>query len=152
MTLRTNLILGLCALALAAPVLADPARGHITGIGGVFIKARDPKALAAWYRDVLGLPLQAWGGAALRYDAPGHPPAAAWSAFAASSSYFAPSASPVMIDYAVDDLDALGVRLHDKGVAFLKRNDDASGRFAWILDPEGNKVELWEPPRVAASP
>ena len=148
MMLRTNLILGLVALALAAPALADPAPGHVTGIGGVFIKARDPKALAAWYRDVLGLPLQAWGGAALRYDAPGHPPAAAWGAFAASSSYLAPSTSTVMIDYAVDDLDALGARLHDKGVEFLTRSDDASGRFAWILDPEGNKVELWEPKRA----
>jgi predicted enzyme related to lactoylglutathione lyase len=148
---RTNLILWLAALAAPALALADPdpAPGHVTGIGGVFIKARDPKALAAWYRDMLGLPLQPWGGAALRYDAPGHPPAAAWSAFAASSSYFAPSTSTVMIDYAVDDLDALGARLHDRGVEFLARSDDASGRFAWILDPEGNKVELWEPKRAA---
>jgi len=99
---------------------------------------------------VLGLPLQPWGGAALRYDAPGHPPAAAWSAFAASSNYFSPSTSDFMIDYAVDDLDALVARLTAKGVAILKRSDDdQSGRFAWILDPEGNKVELWEPKRAA---
>jgi catechol 2,3-dioxygenase-like lactoylglutathione lyase family enzyme len=129
--------------AQAAP---DQPAGHVTGIGGVFFKAKDPKALAAWYRDVLGMPVQSWGGAALRYDAPGHPPAAAWSAFAASSSYFAPSNGDFMINYAVDDMDALVKRLRDKGVAVLKQtDDDANGRFAWILDPEGNKIELWEP-------
>ena len=146
-------IVALCVGVLAmtgAAQAAPPEPGHITGIGGVFFKAKDPKALAAWYRDVLGLPLQPWGGAALRYDAPGHPPAAAWSAFAASSNYFSPSTSDFMIDYAVDDLDALLARLKDKGVAILKRSDDdQSGRFAWILDPEGNKVELWEPKHSA---
>ena len=141
---------GILAMTGAARAAPAPEPGHITGIGGVFFKAKDPKALAAWYRDVLGLPLQPWGGAALRYDAPGHPPAAAWSAFAASSSYFSPSTSDFMIDYAVDDLDALVARLKDKGVAILKRSDDdQSGRFAWILDPEGNKVELWEPKHAA---
>ena len=152
MPLRANSMLCLGVLALAAHCAAAPAEpaGHVTGIGGVFIKAKDPKALAAWYRDVLGMPVQAWGGAALRYDAPGHPPAAAWSAFAASSNYFAPSTSDFMINYAVDDLDALLKRLHDKGVAVIKQtDDDANGRFAWILDPEGNKIELWEPKRAS---
>lgn len=97
---------------------------------------------------MLGLPVQAWGGAALRYDAPGHPPAAAWSAFAASSSYFAPSAGDFMIDYAVDDLDALLERLRERGVEIVKQADDDNGRFAWILEPEGHKVELWEPKRA----
>jgi len=147
MTVRTFLATCLSALAMAGPAQAAPEQppGHVTGIGGVFVKAKDPKALAAWYRDVLGLPVQAWGGAALRYDAPRHPPAAAWSAFAASSAYFAPSTSDVMIDYAVDDMDALVKRLQDKGVAILKQADDDNGRFAWVLDPEGHKVELWEP-------
>ncbi len=152
MTVRTTVMLCLGILALAAPgrpALADPPAGHVTGIGGVFFKAKDPKALAAWYRDVLGLPLEAWGGAALRYDAPKHPPAAAWSAFPASTAYFSPSTSAFMINYAVDDLDALAARLHAKGVEILKRqDDDANGRFAWVLDPEGNKVELWEPKRT----
>ena len=91
MTLRAILILCLGVLVMADSSRSAPAEpaGHITGIGGVFLKAKDPKALAAWYRDVLGLPLQPWGGAALRYDAPGHPPAAAWSALPGSSSYFA---------------------------------------------------------------
>jgi len=156
MSLRIVLTLCLGAVAAAGPARAEPTlpvaqpAGHITGIGGVFIKARDPKALAAWYRDMLGLPLQPWGGAALRYDAAGHPPAAAWAAFPASSAYFAPSASAVMIDYAVDDLDAIVKRLQDHEVAILKRSDDENGRFAWLLDPEGNKVELWEPKRAPA--
>jgi predicted enzyme related to lactoylglutathione lyase len=132
----------------AAPAASAAPAGHVTGVGGVFIKARDPKALVAWYRDVLGLPIQAWGGAVLHADAPGHPPVVAWTAMAASSSYFAPSTSPFMIDYAVDDMDAMVARLNAKGVAILKRSDDdANGRFAWILDPEGNKIELWQPKR-----
>lgn len=127
---------------------AEPA-GHITGVGGVFFKAKDPKALAAWYRDVLGLPLEDWGGAALRYDAPNHPPVLTWSAFPASTNYFAPSGGNFMINYAVDDMDAFLARLQTKGVTALKREDDPNGRFAWILDPEGNKIELWEPKRTA---
>jgi predicted enzyme related to lactoylglutathione lyase len=152
MTVRAIVALCVGVLALAGvdrPARAEPA-GHITGVGGVFFKARDPKALAAWYRDVLGLPLEAWGGAALRYDAAGHPPAAAWSAFPAATKYFAPSTGDFMIDYAVDDMDAILARAGAKGVAVLKRtDDDPSGRFAWILDPEGNKIELWEPKRPA---
>lgn len=127
---------------------APQAPGHVTGVGGVFFKARDPKALAAWYREVLGIDVQSWGGAALKTDAPGHPPAVAWSAFPATTKYFEPSTSPFMINYSVDDMDALARRLEAKGVAILKRvDDDANGRFAWILDPEGNKLELWEPKR-----
>ena len=130
-----------------AATSAEPA-GHITGVGGVFFKAKDPKALAAWYRDVLGMPLEVWGGAKLRYDAPNHPPALIWNAFPASTSYFAPSTGEFMINYAVDDMDAFLARLGTKGVAILKRADEANGRFAWILDPENNKIELWEPKRA----
>ena len=126
---------------------AEPA-GHVTGVGGVFFKAKDPKALAAWYRNVLGLSMEAWGGAALRYDAPKHPSVLIWNAFPASTNYFAPSNSAFMINYAVGDMDALLARLRAKGVEILKReDDDPNGRFAWILDPEGNKIELWEPKR-----
>ncbi len=151
MTVRAIVMLGLGTLMLASPCRPAPAEpaGHITGVGGVFVKAKDPKALAAWYRDVLGLPLEAWGGAVLRHDAPGHPPAVAWNAFPASSNYFAPSTAPFMINYSVDDMDALVARLRAKGVDILKRaDDDQNGRFAWILDPEGNKIELWEPKRT----
>ena len=146
---RRSMVL-LCAVALSTQGLAmagsAPPAGHITGIGGIFFKAKNPKTLAAWYPDVLGMPVEAWGGAALRYDAPQHPPALAWNAFPASTTYFAPSTSGLMIDYSVDDMDALLARLKAKGVTIIKRDDsDPNGRFAWILDPEGNKVELWEP-------
>ncbi len=147
----------LCSAALimvaAASDAAPPeSAGHVTGVGGVFFKAKDPKTLAAWYRDVLGLPIETWGGAALHYDAPKHPPVVAWNAFPASTSYFAPSTSDFMINYAVDDMDALLARLRAKGVTILKQDDtDANGRFAWILDPERNKIELWEPKRSAPS-
>ena len=155
MTLRAIAMLCLGALIMASPdhsAQAEPA-GRITGIGGVFFKAKDPKALAAWYRDVLGMPVQSWGGAALHYDAQNHPAAAAWSAFAASSNYFAPSTAPFMVNYTVDDMDAIVARLKAKNVEILKRDDsDDNGRFTWVVDPEGNKVELWEPKRAKPAP
>ena len=108
MAVRAFMVLCLGVLVMAGTAEAAPGEsaGRITGVGGVFFKAKDPKALAAWYRDVLGLPLESWGGASLRYDAPKHPPALIWSAFPASTKYFAPSSSEFMINYAVDDMDA----------------------------------------------
>jgi predicted enzyme related to lactoylglutathione lyase len=147
MQIRTFVVLCLGVLIMSGAgesTAAEP--GHITGVGGVFFKAKDPKALAAWYRDVLGMPVQSWGGAALKYDAPKHPPAAAWSVFKSDTDHFAPSTAGFMINYAVDDMEAILARLRAKGVEILKQSDDDSfGRFAWILDPEGNKVELWQP-------
>ncbi len=120
--------------------------GHVTGVGGVFVKSKNPKALAAWYRDVLGLEIKPWGGAVLSYDAPGHPPKLAWSAFAEKGDDMAPSSREFMINFAVDDMDAMVARLTARGVAILKRDDtDPNGRFAWILDPDGTKIELWQP-------
>ncbi len=151
MAMRSIVVLCLGVLLMASAAEAAPAdaAGHITGVGGVFFKAKDPKVLAAWYRDVLGMPVEVWGGAKLRYDAPNHPPAAIWSAFPASTNYFAPSTSQFMINYTVDDMDAIVSRLQAKGVTILKRDDsDPNGRFAWVLDPEGNKIELWEPKRT----
>ncbi len=144
------LILGVSLMTNSAgSAAADETAGHITGVGGVFFKAKDPKALSEWYRDMLGLPLQPWGGAKLRYDAPKHPPAMAWNAFPASTDYFAPSTGDFMINYAVDDMDALVTKLKAKGVTILEqKDDDMFGRFAWIVDPEGNKIELWEPKRA----
>ncbi len=136
------LILG---LVLSPAVHAEPA-GRITGVGGVFVKSKDPKALARWYRDVLGIAVEPWGGAVLRYDAPGHPPAVAWNVLPAASGYTSPSTREFMIDFAVDDLDAFLAKLEAKGVTVLKRDDsDPSGKFAWILDPDGTKIELWQP-------
>jgi catechol 2,3-dioxygenase-like lactoylglutathione lyase family enzyme len=143
MMIRAWLALGL--LAAQTPVLAAPA-GRITGVGGVFVSSQDPKALAIWYRDVLGIKLEPWGGATLRYDAPGHPPVVVWNAYRLGGSYAAPSKREFMIDFAVDDMDAYVKRLQDKGVVILKRDDsDPTGRFAWILDPDGTKIEFWQP-------
>jgi len=120
--------------------------GHVTGVGGVFVKSRDPKALAHWYREVLGLDVKPWGGAALPFNAPGHPPKVSWTAFPDSSDYLSPSTREFMINFAVDDMDAIIARVTAKGVAVLKRDDnDAFGRFAWIQDPDGTKIELWQP-------
>jgi len=148
--LRLGLI-GVLMLA-ASPnhaAAADAPVGHVTGIGGVFVKSKDPKALAAWYHDMLGIAVESWGGAVLRYDAPLHPPAAAWTALSSNSTYTAPSSREFMLDFAVDDLDAIVTRLAAKGVKILKRDDtDSSGRFAWILDPDGTKIELWQPKKL----
>ncbi len=139
------LLAGLPAEAVAAAG-TDMSTGHITGFGGIFFKSKDPKALAAWYRDVLGLSVEAWGGAMLPTDAPGHPPVVVWNAFSEKTDYFAPSSREFMVDFAVDDLDAFIAKLTAKGVPILKRDDtDTNGKFAWILDPDGTKIELWEP-------
>lgn len=148
MTVR---ILGLLAIALGislSPVAlhAADSAGHITGIGGIFFKSKDPKALAAWYRDVLGLPVESWGGAMLHYDAPDHPPVLVWTPFSQTTNYMAPSTGDFMLNFAVDDLDAFIAKLTAKNVAILKRDDsDPNGRFAWILDPDGTKIELYQP-------
>jgi catechol 2,3-dioxygenase-like lactoylglutathione lyase family enzyme len=130
--------------AVAASASAKP--GRITGIGGIFVVSKNPKALAAWYRDVLGVPLESWGGATFRYDASGHPAVAVWNAFPEGESYLAPSHRDFMLDFAVDDLDAFLTRLKTKGVTILKRSRSGpTGKFAWILDPDGTKIELWQP-------
>lgn len=132
-------------VAFLLPAAAQAQAGHITGIGGVFVTSKDPKALAAWYRDVLGIVIEPWGGAILRYDAPGHPPVAVWTVLRETSPQIAPSSRGFMLDFAVDDLDAMVGRLEAKGVKILKRTSDETGKFAWILDPDGTKIELWQP-------
>jgi catechol 2,3-dioxygenase-like lactoylglutathione lyase family enzyme len=118
---------------------------RITGLGGIFFKAKDSKALAAWYRDTLGLALEDWGGALIKNDKAG-PPHTVWAPFGADTKYFAPSTKDFMVNFAVDDLDAFIKGLEAKGVTILKRDDsDPSGKFAWIMDPDGNKIELWQP-------
>ena len=130
----------------ATAVTASDPPGRITGIGGVFVVSKNPKALRAWYRDVLGISLKSWGGATFRYDATGHPPVVVWSAFPERERYLAPSRRDFMLDFAVDDLDAFLTRLKAKGVTILKRDDsEPNGKFGWILDPDGTKIELWQP-------
>jgi len=134
------------AVSLAPLSLRAEPPGQITGLGGLFVRSKDPKALAAWYRDILGVTLEPWGGATFRYDAPGHPPAVVWTPLPQSTRYMAPSTRELMINFAVDDMSAFLEKLQAKGVTVLKRDDtDPSGSFAWIMDPDGTKIELWQP-------
>jgi predicted enzyme related to lactoylglutathione lyase len=130
---------------LPSATLRAETAGRVTGIGGVFVTSKNPKALAKWYKEVLGITIEPWGGAMLRYDAPGHPPMALWNAMPENSDEIAPSHRDFMVNFAVDDLDAFIARLETKGVKILKREGDQTGKFAWILDPDGTKIELWQP-------
>jgi predicted enzyme related to lactoylglutathione lyase len=114
---------------------------RVTGIGGVFFRARDAEKLRAWYRDHLGIDVAAWGGCAFPWREPG---ATVWSAFAPDSSYFPGS---YMINYRVSDLDAILAQLRRAGATVDERIEDGpDGRFGWAADPEGNRFELWQPP------
>ena len=119
----------------------------VLGIGGVFFKSKDPAALVRWYRDVIGLEAQDWGGVVFRPEAMASQPGAAtvFSAFAADTTYFAPSTREFMINLAVDDLDAILASCATHGVEATVMPDEPNGRFAHILDPEGTKIELWQP-------
>lgn len=123
---------------------------RVTGIGGIFFQAKDPVAMRAWYQRHLGIDVQPWGGAAFAWaDGTGNPATGStiWSVGAADSGQFAPSKSPFMVNYRVDNLDALLQALRDEGCQVLEKTDDSGyGKFGWVLDPEGNKIELWQPP------
>jgi predicted enzyme related to lactoylglutathione lyase len=122
---------------------------RVTGIGGVFFKSKgDPAALAAWYHKFLGMPLEAFGGAVLRWpeDRAEDKGLTVWHLAASDSQWFAPSPSPFMINYRVDDLGAMLAQLRAGGVEILQGPEShENGQFAWVVDPDGNKVELWEP-------
>jgi catechol 2,3-dioxygenase-like lactoylglutathione lyase family enzyme len=118
---------------------------RITAIGGIFFHSADPKALAAWYRDTLGLSVEDWGGAMIQADGAG-PSFGVWTPFKKDTDYFKPSSREFMINFAVDDLDAFLAGLEAKGIEVNGRQQmDGMGKFAWILDPDGTKIELWQP-------
>ena len=121
----------------------------MTGLGGVFFKASDPQRMYKWYEQHLGL-RQEEGGVFFRWrekeaDTLG---TTVWAIFKDDTKYFDPSKAPFMLNYRVDNLDALLTRLRAAGVEVEERREDSEyGRFAWIIDPEGNRIELWEPPK-----
>jgi predicted enzyme related to lactoylglutathione lyase len=121
----------------------------VTGVGGVFFRSKgDGAALAAWYREHLGMTLEDFGGAILRWpdDEAEDRGLTVWHVANADSKWFSPSTSPFMINYRVDDLGELVEQLRARGVEILQGPEShENGRFAWIMDPDGNKVELWEP-------
>jgi predicted enzyme related to lactoylglutathione lyase len=128
------------------PLPAD----RVTGIGGIFIKARDPKALAAWYTENLGVP-RGEGAVPPLFKWRDHDDSqkvgnTVWGLFRSDTKYFAPSAAPFMINYRVNNLDRILARLRAAGAAIEgKVVEDFNGKFGWVMDPEGNKIELWEP-------
>ncbi len=120
----------------------------ILGVGGIFFKARDQQALLQWYREVLGLDIEDWGGTVFLPQAMADHPGSGtvFSPFAADTDYMEPSTKDFMINLAVDDLDGVLARCAEHGVLPLKQfPDDYNGRFAHIMDPEGTKIELWQP-------
>ncbi|MFO1494307.1 MAG: VOC family protein [Lysobacterales bacterium] len=126
---------------------------RVTGIGGIFIKARDPEALRAWYQRHLGVPVGEWGGAVFSWHTPEGPTVdgmTVWSIMPMSSNYFAPSSAPFMVNYRVRDLRALVALLRAEGCEVDERIEESEqGVFGWVMDPEGNRVELWQPPNPA---
>lgn len=122
---------------------------RVTGIGGVFFKSKDPKALGEWYRDHLGLKVEEWGGVAFRWseDNPHGAGTTIWSPFKADTNYFAPSSSSFMINFRVENLVELLAALRAEGCQVEEpMNESEFGKFGWVMDPEGNKIELWQPP------
>lgn len=121
----------------------------VTGIGGVFFKSTgDSAALAAWYHKHLGMPLETWGGAILRWpdDRAEDRGLTVWHVAEKNSQWFSPSSASFMINYRVDNLVELLAQLRASGIEAIQGPEShENGKFAWILDPDGNKVELWEP-------
>ena len=114
------------------------------GVGGVFLKAQDPKALANWYAEHFGI--QKIDDRSLIFDGPESLGMTVFSHFPADTKYFGDGPQTSMVNLRVDDLDALLVKLGEEGVRIdPKRQDESYGRFAWVWDPEGNRVELWQP-------
>lgn len=121
---------------------------RVTGIGGIFFKSSDPERLGGWYRDHLGLNVNDWGGAVFQWGGPGGESGMTiWSVFAQDAKKMDPSTAPFMINFRVDNLDELLVALRGEGCNVLGDMESSDfGKFGWVIDSEGNKVELWEPP------
>jgi predicted enzyme related to lactoylglutathione lyase len=128
----------------------------VTGLGGVFLRARDPKALMAWYATHLGVTPGGFGGVNFIWNECEQPEGEGMtvlSFFPLDTAYFGPTRQPAMINFRVDDLDQLLAQLRAAGVTIdPKREDHDYGRFAWINDIEGNRVELWQPLKVSRRP
>jgi catechol 2,3-dioxygenase-like lactoylglutathione lyase family enzyme len=121
---------------------------RVIGIGGIFLKCQHLEETRAWYSKHLGIPLESWG-AQFFYKDDTHPEACSnLSFFKPGSDYFAPSESAFMLNFRVEDLDALVAALHEEGIPLIGEPiAEAFGKFAWVMDPEGNKIELWEQPK-----
>lgn len=128
---------------------------RVTGLGGIFFKAKDPKALAGWYARHLGIQVE--DNVALFRWRNGKDPKrlghTVWSIFADTTSYFGDGPAPFMINYRVKDLAAVLSVLRKEGIRVERKIEDSPyGRFGWITDPEGNRIELWQPPEAYHAP
>lgn len=131
----------------------DAGRHRVLGLGGVFVRARDPKTLAAWYREHLGFDVHDFGGAfgAIFQFADREPGYQLWTAFPAATKKFGSPEQPQMLNFRVADLDGLLAQLRAGGVTVEEKVERSEyGAFGWCLDGEGNRVELWQPPEAEA--
>ena len=122
---------------------------RVRGVGGVFFKSENPEALRAWYARHLGIVSEGDSGTMFPWhqpDSPSKEDITAWSVFPASTKYFGTSKSNFMLNYVVDDLHATLKALREEGVWVDPKVDEHEyGKFGWIMDPDGNRIELWEP-------
>ncbi len=119
---------------------------RVLGVGGIFFKSKDPAKLRDWYREHLGLPTDEHGETTFTAA---HDPGAVlvWSPVPTDTKYFEPSQSPFMINFRVRDLHAMLAQLRAAGAQVDEKvQEEPYGKFGWVLDPEGNRIELWEPP------
>lgn len=126
-------------------------KGQVIGFGGVFFKSKRPEDLASWYKQMLGVPVSDGGVALFKRSSNqefSYNDITVWAPFEEDTTYFAPAKSGFMINYLVDDLNMLLDRLKNHGILPVQPIEiTKDGKFAWIMDPEGNKVELWQPLR-----
>lgn len=122
---------------------------RVTGIGGIFFKSPDPAALGRWYRDHLGVEVESWGGAVFPWQEatdPARPRCTVWSPFKEDTTYFAPSPGRFMINFRVDDLERMRAQLKALGDPVDDKVEESEqGRFGWVMDPDGTRIELWQP-------
>ena len=123
---------------------------RVTGIGGIFIKSANTARLREWYQKHLGIDVESWGGTAFQWAGTHNPDGhgtTVWNVFEASSNYFEPSTAAFMVNYRVENLHALIAALREEGCQVVGDVQDSEyGKFGWVVDPDGNKIELWEPP------
>jgi len=136
---------------LARPAVSGsmPQTSRVTGLGGMFFKSADPGSLRSWYADHLGVEFGEWGGFAFEWrerERPDEIGYTIWGPFSEDTRYFSPSELPYMFNFRVGDLERLLELLREEGVEIVgELEQHPNGSFAWILDPEGRKIELWEP-------